>query len=222
MRQSNPEEHKNELIRGPQFCLFFFIPHNRDKNSAQSVSELICFLKSCFKDSESYSERENNKSLTSVRAGTETVSHLTPFFASVPDLKFTPDSEVASLEGKKKKSTKQHHHPPKNPKTHRKTLWILQVAQKQQCWKFNYDFPLQSVIVQEEGVVLKYILIQQCKSPYLNIFCKVPLFHEAISWQGKRKFFFLVMYFHATLGNLRCFEDQASYANEFYPFSYSY
>lgn len=49
---------------------FFNIPHNRE--GYKSISGQICFLKSRFKDPKNYSEQENNKSLTSVRAGTET------------------------------------------------------------------------------------------------------------------------------------------------------
>ena len=78
-----PEE-TERLYKNRSFILHFFtsLIIERDKNSAQPVSEQICFLKSCFKDPENYSERENNKSLTSVREGTETVSHLTSFWIS--------------------------------------------------------------------------------------------------------------------------------------------
>lgn len=59
----------------------FFTPliTEGDKNSAQSICEQIYFLKSCFQDPENHSEREN-KSLTSERAGTETVTQITSFW----------------------------------------------------------------------------------------------------------------------------------------------
>lgn len=86
MHHCHARENRTDLqVQALNFALFFFLTSlriERDKNSAQPVSKQICFLRSCFKDPEDYSERENNKCVTSVRAGTETLSHVACFWIS--------------------------------------------------------------------------------------------------------------------------------------------